>query len=186
MRLAAVPAAVLALAVAGCSPDPVPAPPPAPSALTPSAPALATSAPAASSVSPAPGTVDCAHVIGGEEAPSDGAQVVLDAVSLPSRVLEPHDAGEPGWLFAKQGLVIRAGTAVELTIDPSVADRATIGWGSPGPQGTTIRVPACQGAHRWLAFAGGYTVREPLCIPLIVRANGREQRASISVGTRCA
>ncbi|WP_127506895.1 hypothetical protein [Actinoplanes solisilvae] len=177
MRLPALFVAVLLLAAA-CTADPVPAP------VSP------TSGPAGpssgSTVSPPPGTVDCAHVIGGEEAPADGAQVVLGAVSLPSRVLEPQDSGEPGWLFAKQGLVVRAGTAVSLTVAPAAAGKATIGWGSPGPRGTTISVPACQGANPWLAFAGGYTVREPLCVPLIVRVNGREERASVSVGARCA
>jgi hypothetical protein len=164
MRL---PALLLSLlAVAACTADPPPAP--------------------AVSASPAPGSVDCAHVIGGVDAPSEGAQVILDAVSLPSRVLEPQDSGEPGRLFAKQGLVVRAGTAVELTVAPAAVGKATIGWGSPGPQGTTIRVPACQGAHAWLAFAGGYTVREPLCVPLIVRVNGREEHASVSVGAECA
>lgn len=169
MRLPVLFAAAL-LVAAGCST--VPAPAPAPSTPGPA-------------VSPSSDTVDCGHVVGGEEAPSDGARVVLGVVSLPSRVLEPQDAGDPGWLFAKQGLLVRAGIAVELTVDPSVAGQATIGWGSPGPQGTTIRVPACQGAHPWLAFAGGYTVREPLCLSLIVRANGREERASVSVGIHC-
>ena len=126
-------------------------------------------------------SVNCAHDIGGRP-PDDNFRLVLDAVALPTGVLESHDSGEPGRLFAKTGLLVRAGTAVELTVTtPGV----TIGWGSPGPEGTTIRVPACPSTNGWLAFAGGYTVTEPACVALTVRAGGREQRAEVSVGARC-
>ena len=149
-------------AVAACSSEP-PAPAPSP---RPTAPAI-----------------DCAHVVGGVEAP-DGGRVVLDAVVLPTARLQA-EPGERGWLFAKTGLLVRAGVQVELAVDPSAAGDATIGWGSPGPEGTAVQVPGCAGAHAWIAFAGGYTVREPMCLPLIVRANGREERASVRVGANC-
>ncbi|WP_328472025.1 hypothetical protein OHA21_08785 [Actinoplanes sp. NBC_00393] len=145
----------------------------------------ANSTPAGPSLDPS--AVACTHSIGGAspDPDGDGYRLVLGAVVLPSRVLEVHDAGEPGWHFAKHGLVLRAGTAVELVVAPEAADDARIGWGSPGPEGTTIRVPACPQAAGWLAFAGGYTVRTPMCVPLLVRANGREERATVSVGKPC-
>jgi hypothetical protein len=126
----------------------------------------------------------CAHDLGGT-APSDPHRLVLDAVVLPTTTLVPQESGEPDWLFAKHGLVVRAGTSVEITVAPEVADRVRIGWGSPGPEGTTIHVPACQSASGWLAFAGGYTVRSATCVPLIVRANGRQERVGVSVGAAC-
>jgi hypothetical protein len=129
--------------------------------------------------------VDCAHDLGGRP-PDAGYRVVLDAVALPTARLEAQASGESGRLFAKQGLLVRAGTAVELTVAPSAAAAGvTIGWGSPGPEGATIRVPACPSANGWLAFAGGYTVAEPTCVPLIVRAGGRERRAEVRVGVDC-
>ncbi|GID29576.1 hypothetical protein [Paractinoplanes brasiliensis] len=103
---------------------------------------------------------------------------------LPTARLQVAESGEPGRLFAKAGLLVRAGTPVELTVDPS-ARGVTIGWGSPGPEVTTISVPACPDAKGWLAFAGGYHVPEPMCVPLIVRANGREARARVRVGADC-
>ncbi|MBL7258294.1 hypothetical protein [Paractinoplanes lichenicola] len=138
---------------------------------------------ASSSSAGKPTAVDCAHDIGGRP-PDDDFRLILDAVALPTAQLQASDSGEPGRLFAKTGLLVRAGTAVELTVDPS-ARGVTIGWGSPGPEGTTIRVPACPNVNGWLAFAGGYHVPQPMCVPLIVRANGSEQRAEVRVGADC-
>ncbi|GAA4444962.1 hypothetical protein [Phytohabitans houttuyneae] len=110
---------------------------------------------------------------------------MLDAVALPAGVLEPQPSGAAGWLFAKQGLLVRAGTAVEVGVAPEAAGDVRIGWGSPGPEGALIRVPACPSGNEWLAFAGGYTVRGPVCVPLVVRAHGRQERARVSVGAAC-
>ncbi len=126
--------------------------------------------------------MDCAHDIGGR-APDKSYRLILDAVALPVGKLQAAESGDSGWLFAKNGLLVRAGTAVELTVAPG--SDALIGWGSPGPVGTTIRVPSCPAAAGWLAFAGGYHVREAACVPLIVRADGREQQAGVSVGAAC-
>ncbi|MBU2668434.1 hypothetical protein KOI35_33470 [Actinoplanes bogorensis] len=126
------------------------------------------------------GVVDCGDDIGGV-APDRTYGKSLDAVALPVIMLEPQDDGA-GRLFAKTGLLVRAGTAVELT---TTTPGVTIGWGSPGPEGTTIRVPACPSAHEWLAFAGGFHVTTPTCVPLTIRANGREARATVRVGAPC-
>jgi hypothetical protein len=129
--------------------------------------------------------VPCSHDLGGTAPNYDHYQLVLDAVALPTRKLAPEQSGKPGWLFAKQGLVVRAGVAVDITIAPSADTKVRIGWGSPGPDGTTIHVPACPSSSGWLAFAGGYAVRNPLCIPLIVRAHGQQQQAYVGVGADC-
>lgn len=127
----------------------------------------------------------CSHDLGGTTPPVDTYRLVLDAVALPTRTLVPEESGEPGWLFAKHGLVVRAGTPVEIRVAPEAVTRVRIGWGSPGPEGTTIRVPACPGDSGWLAFAGGYSVRTPTCVPLIVQADGRRERVGVSVGASC-
>jgi hypothetical protein len=110
---------------------------------------------------------------------------VLDAVALPTRTLQVSESGVPGELFAKQGLVVRAGTPVRIAVAPDAPAGTRIGWGSPGPEGTAIVVPACPHNSGWLAFAGGYTVREAACVPLIVRVGEREERASVAVGEDC-
>ncbi|MBM2621321.1 hypothetical protein JIG36_38045 [Actinoplanes sp. LDG1-06] len=125
--------------------------------------------------------VDCAHDIGGRP-PDNSYRLVLDAVALPTGRLQTAGSGEPGRLFAKTGLLVRAGTEVELT---ATTEDVTIGWGSPGPEATTITVPACPSAAGWLAFPGGYHVPKPMCVNLIVRAHGREERAEVRVGADC-
>lgn len=197
-------ATLLLCGLAGCSSDPPTGPPGAAppdsagfASAGPNSTGFASTSPdSAGSGSAGPGTgdsgsgtadsgaVDCAHDIGGRP-PGAGYRLVLDALALPTAQLEPQASGEPGRLFAKSGLLVRAGTAIELTVDTSAAAGVTIGWGSPGPEATTIRVPACSSANGWLAFAGGYTVGEPTCVPLIVRAGGHEQRAEVRVGASC-
>lgn len=128
--------------------------------------------------------VSCAELIDVVEA-TDPRDVVLDVVSLPIRtVLEPAD-GEPGWLFAKHGLIVRAGAEVELRVPESVAERARIGWGNSGAIGTRVRVPACESGAGWLVWAGGFWVRSPMCLPLEISAGGRQASAAIAVGAAC-
>lgn len=134
---------------------------------------------------PAGPAVACAHDLGGAPPTDDGYRLVLDAVALPAGTLTPQESGEPGWLFAKQGFVVRAGTSVDITVAPEAAADARIGWGSPAPAATAVHVPACPSGSGWLAFAGGYTVRAPACVPLLVEAHGRRERVEVSVGATC-
>lgn len=133
---------------------------------------------------PSSSIVSCAHDLGAT-APRDTARLVLDSVVLPTRMLEVHESGEPGRLFAKNGLIVRADVAVDIAVAPEAAAEVSIGWGGPGPQGAAVQVPACPSSSGWLAFAGGYTVRAPGCVPLIIRVAGREERANVAVGADC-
>jgi hypothetical protein len=136
-------------------------------------------------VPPGPDDVDCSHAVDRLPEPPADLEVILGAVALPTRtVLEAHPTDEPAWLFAKHGLLVRADTAVELEIAGDAAAHARIGWGNPGPQGRKIRVPVCRNTG-WLAFAGGYTVDAPMCLPLTIRAGGRMADAQIVVGRTC-
>lgn len=100
-------------------------------------------------------------------------------------VLQAIETNEPGRLFAKQGLVVRADTIVELAIPSTAAANARIGWGSPAHMGRELRVPGCASTTGWLAFAGGCTVDSPTCLPLTIRSNGREAHVRIAVGVAC-
>jgi hypothetical protein len=164
---------VCGLAAAGCSGADVPKPPP--------------DGPSSSSAvdTTAGPTVPCAHDLGADAPDGGGYRLVLDAVAVPTGTLVPQESGEPGWLFAKSGLVVRASTPVDVAVAPDAAGRVRIGWGSPGPEATTIHVPACPSGSGWLAFAGGYSVRTPACVPLIVRAHGKQERVDVSVGVAC-
>ncbi|HEX6871695.1 MAG TPA: hypothetical protein VF163_11410, partial [Micromonosporaceae bacterium] len=112
---------------------------------SPALPSSAMSPPAAPS--PAAGVLDvsCDAVIGLEDGVGQ-REVVLDLVALPTRrVLEavPTDPQRPGWLFAKDGLLVRARTPAEISLPAEVAGRALLTWANAGRWGTRVRVPAC-------------------------------------------
>lgn len=129
--------------------------------------------------------------------PLGPGRVVLGVVLLPAsppvrRALQTarvasHDP--KAGLFAKWGLVIRAGARLRLIVPPRLASRVSIGWGNAneGHRGTTIVVGGCTGPRgaRWLAYAGGYYVRHPICAPLIVVAHRQRRRVRIGVGKAC-
>lgn len=159
-----------------------------------SSPAPASSASSAAADGADEQALECGNSIDGGPPPA-GMQVVLGAVALPaspgSRALQAAasggGAGMPG-LFAKTGLLVRAGVEAEISVDAPAGERAGIGWGgAPSRPGRRFVVPACPDARGtgWLAFAGGYWVDRPLCLPLVVRAGGREQRVLIGVGRPC-
>jgi hypothetical protein len=117
--------------------------------------------------------------------------VILERVALPTR--RPLQAGPGGAdanfpLFVKDGLVIKAGTSFELVVPEAWRHRLRIGWGSPAQPTTRLEVSRCRAADPskpWLAYAGGYFVREPACAPLIVKAAGTAQRVRMGVGEAC-
>ncbi|HEX6681204.1 MAG TPA: hypothetical protein VF062_00300 [Candidatus Limnocylindrales bacterium] len=169
MKFIALPLACLLLAVA-CTSEPKPAPTPS---------RTITQTPA------------CPQAIDNLAEPLPETEVFLDAVALPTReVLQPNPSGEPDWLFAKFGLLVRATRTVTLTVDPSAAEWARIGW-SDLDYSTELTIPVCSGTDsRFRVYAGGYEVRSgPRCLPLIVRSGDGDgdgtARARISVGVAC-
>jgi hypothetical protein len=128
-----------------------------------------------------------------EVAPTPELTVVLGVVALPTAetmaaALQTSASGEvdpSARLFAKWGLYVRADAALELIVPDEVADRFSIGWGPPAPRTRRLVVDRCRGNSEWLAFVGGYWVRDPGCMPLLVRTGGQEQRVLIGIGAPC-
>ena len=121
-------------------------------------------------------------------------QVVLGVVALPISPRYPAlgtalsgDGNGPLRLFAKTGLFFRPGTKFELIVPARYASRLRIGWGAPGTPSQIVRVSNCAspGGGGWLAIAGGYWIDHPACVPIIVRAGGKQQQVHIGVGTAC-
>jgi len=136
----------------------------------------------------------CDASIDGVPPPAD-YQVVLGAVALPSsprsRALQAAASGggsDVPALFAKTGLVIRAGVPAELEVGGTEGNRVGIGWGG-GPSWPTRRVeiPACPDTRGtgWLAYPGGYWADRPFCLSLAVRSLGKEQQVRIGIGRAC-
>jgi hypothetical protein len=128
--------------------------------------------------------------------PERDMRVILGVVALPTsphlpRALQTTQSGlhDPtARLFAKWGLDIRVGGRLRLIVPERVRNQFSIGWGSgEGHRGTTIVVDDCTGPRhaKWLGYAGGYYVRDPLCAPLIVAAHRQLQRVRVGVGRAC-
>ncbi|MGC4748722.1 hypothetical protein ACLQ28_24170 [Micromonospora sp. DT201] len=121
-----------------------------------------------------------------------GYRLVGKDVAVPDRaVLTAEDSGEAdraARLFAKWGLVVRAGTVVDLQVAPGSEGEARIGWGALGTPTATATVHACapEGAQaQWMAFVGGTWVARAACVPLVVRSNGQEDTVDLGIGVAC-
>ena len=146
-----------------------------------------------SSATPAAESVlECGSFIG-NSARAAPLQVVLGVVALPASPGYPAlgtslsgDGNGPLRLFAKTGLLIRPGTTFELIVPARFTSQLSMGWGMPGTPGHRVLVDNCANAGGgWLAYAGGYWVDHPACVPVIVRAGGKQQQVHVGVGTAC-
>ncbi len=147
-------ALILCLALGACDAPPTPAP------------------------TPAPG-LTCPQTIAYVDPVEPGLEVVLDAVALPTgTALEAHPTSEPGWLFAKRGLLVRAGHEVRLRIHPDTAQHARLDFPEYFPAG-------CSTLPGWLVFAGGYVVDAPQCVRVLVSAAEQTTERRIGVGVTC-
>ncbi|MFF4772944.1 hypothetical protein ACFY05_08825 [Microtetraspora fusca] len=158
-------------------------------AASPASPAVPPASPAADYAS-----VRCDEGIGGEAAPPADFQVVGDAVALPTTdvrkaALQAAEAKMPDGSqgsFAKQGLLVRRGRHVELSVPESLTGRAWLVWGKPGSPGARVVADRCQEDKEWIVFPGGYLVREVGCLPVRVRVDGGAvQEVRIGVGAPC-
>jgi hypothetical protein len=143
---------------------------------------------------PALASLTCGEPIDGGPVPA-GWQVVLGVVALPtspgSPALQAADDRDPTLptLFAKTGLLVRAGHPFELDVPEAGSNRIGLGWGNALAFRPSARfaVPSCpdQYGTGWVSYPGGYWVDRPLCLPLTVRAAGRAQQVHIGIGTPC-
>jgi hypothetical protein len=129
--------------------------------------------------------------------PAHNVRVILGVVALPTsphvrRALQTARSDLPARaarLFAKSGLVIRAGARLRLIVPDRLRSRFSIGWGNAGEdhRGTTIVVDACAGppGAKWLVYAGGFYVHDPFCARLTVAADQQRRQVRIGVGKAC-
>ena len=142
-------------------------------------------------MAPDVGLVSCASSIAGLPDLSDDYRVVARNLAVPTAsVLGADDRGgaDPAVrLFAKWGLLVRAGAGVDLQVGAGWEDRARLGWGGPAVPTAAVHVPACPAPSSavWLVFAGGTWVAQPACVPLIVRSQGQEAQVRLGIGVPC-
>lgn len=167
---------------------------PAPGRSTPN-----TNTPASTRIGPAnaptpasASALKCTDAIGTQAHPRP-ATTVLGVVDLPISPETPAlgtartgNGNGPLRLFAKTGLAIKPGARFELIVPAQFADRLSIGWGDPGTPSHRVTVDNCgtQGGA-WLAYAGGYWIDHPACVPIIVRVGDQQRTVHIGLGTAC-
>lgn len=134
----------------------------------------------------------CADSSASFDQPPTDRQILFDQVALPTRkALQAGRSADPdfaGRLFAKAGLYIASGASFSLIVPADWVGRLTIGWGSPGQRTTHLYVRDCAASgsqKRWLAFAGGFWIGQPACIPLLVKTASQEQTVQIGLGAPC-
>ena len=163
----------------------------------------ATACVSTSTVSPTPSdsisVLGCQDVIGSEAAPPSDSSIILGGVALPTgRALQANPDSDPhATLFAKDGLLIRRGASFDLIVPEPWRGRLTVSWGSLAKPTNHLRVPGCRPTQKvpssnrwvlsddWLVYAGGYSVSQPACVSLVVRAGQTEQTVRIGVGASC-
>lgn len=137
--------------------------------------------------------LDCGNYIGAHR-PVAGLKVVLGVVALPTSAagpaLQTALVGESSMprLFAKTGLLIKAGTDFQIIVPARAGDRLGIGWGSAATPSKAVVVRHCPDEGlpvRWLAYAGGYWLDHPACVTLQVRTATKQESVHIGLGTPC-
>lgn len=146
----------------------------------------------ASSTDASGGRPPCTASVDALAAPPTGYRLVGKDVAVPdARVMSTEDSGKAdpaARLFAKWGLVVRAGKVVDLRVAPDWQDKARLGWGGTSTPARTARVHACTpegGQAQWLAFVGGTWVAQAACVPLIITSDGRDDRVNLGIGAPC-
>jgi hypothetical protein len=144
-------------------------------------------------------SLPCGEQIDSQATPRlSGFGTVLGDVALPTRkalgAVRLAAAEPDARYWAKQGIVVRAGASFEMIVPPQLLGRLSFGWGSPAIRTTHLIVSSCQWTAGptqqgrrapWLAFAGGYWVRDPACVSIVVKAGPRAQRVQVGVGAPC-
>jgi hypothetical protein len=127
-------------------------------------------------------------------AASPRRRILFARVAVPreSFVMQPHaaQANRPLPYFAKQGIQLHSGRQpVEVLVPNRWRSRFAIGWGENGgpQQASAVRLLACSPVlgHAWLTYPGGYFVRKPACVPLVIRIGRETTRIRLSIGKSC-
>jgi hypothetical protein len=136
----------------------------------------------------APSTeISCGANIGGSDPDTADWTIVDDVVALPStdnaalQAVEvaaldsapgESDVVDENWWWTKHGLVVKGTARVALEVPSEHIADMRIGWGSgPAVPVASVTVDCDPPMDFWLAFPGGYWVKEPGCYPIDVRVD---------------
>ena len=134
-------------------------------------------------------TVSCFEAIGHQRTGrGSGYRVVLDVVSTPpaflAQVVSTHTT--PWRYWRKAGLLVRMGSQeVTVSVPDAWRTRVAVTWASSGTV-SALRIGHCPPPPTaWSAYAGGFYVHTPACVPLEFRVGRRTATVWFGVGRRC-
>jgi len=135
-------------------------------------------------------TVRCDQVIDQPVSPSSRYRLLFGVVAVPpSRVrsitrVQGESGPFPYW--AKAGVVVRAKSSpVALSVPVAWRSRVAITWGNAGVV-PALHILGCPVAPtQWNAYAGGFRLNAPACVPLTVRVGARSTVVRFGVGVAC-
>ena len=115
--------------------------------------------------------------------------LVLGRVEMP-RADEVLPLGQPRYRgaarFAKRGLSVTAGSPVVLVVPRRYRRVYGIAAGRGRLGAPALRLQPCAADVKpWTTWAGGYLAWKPVCVWLLVRADGRTARVPLNIGRRC-
>jgi hypothetical protein len=134
-------------------------------------------------------TIGCGGVAMGAvtDGRDPGYRRVLGVVSAPPRYLAnvgEDQAAAPFHFWTKAGLVIRAGSAVIVTIPDHWRSQVQVTWG--GERGAALKFAPCSLGTKWNGYAGGFLSRSrSICVPLVFAVGSSKSRLVFGVGRRC-
>jgi hypothetical protein len=127
---------------------------------------------------------DSAAMFTTPQKPGSGERVLFGRVAVPGRSLPQLAAANPPWRYwRKAGLLVKAGTGeVTISVPKSWRDRVAISWGDSGVV-PAVRIVSCsRPPNRWNVYTGGFYLRDPACVPLVVRLGTRSATVRFGVG----
>lgn len=126
------------------------------------------------------------HLRSGREA---GYRVALGVVSAPpARLPGPVQTHDRPWRYwQKAGLLVLMGEpAVTVSVPRAWRRRVAVTWGSAGIV-SALRIQHCPPpSTAWSAYAGGFYLRSPACVPLMFTVGRKAATLWFGIGRRCS
>jgi hypothetical protein len=124
-----------------------------------------------------------------DEQPPPADALVLGRVEMPrpDEVLELGGAAYRGGpSFAKRGFSVTAGSPVLLEVPRRYRRVYGLAAGRGKLGATALRLQPCAADVKpWTSWAGGYFAFRPVCVWIVVRADGRAARIPLNIGRTC-
>jgi hypothetical protein len=147
---------------------------------------------AASAAAPKIPSVSCDSAVQIDPPATPGAdwRIVANRVAMPPRERsgDPSRTGGAFPWWRKTPILIRPRrTPVDVIVPRAWRSRARVTWTTSGPRASRVRFRGCAPfpGEDWLFYNGGFELRSPACVPLVIRAGKKHGTLRFSVGAPC-